>query len=391
MGLLGWIFPSLASDDQKVEKARRLIAEREFNEARWTLDGVNHPEADALRDAAMSGLVDLNLEAAVAAEAVGDRDLASEHMDLARDFGATHEQIRAWRRKARAAAPPPEPKPKPKPAPEPPPPEGDDPIWSLPPDDPRLRYAQLVEAWPEALQPRLLALGAEFASAALAIDEGGAAIAWDALSPYTARDPVVHYERARAALIMGQPGFAAGELKRFGERVGHTRIGAVHTAALLGQLQLQRGEVQDAFQVLDAAVAAAPEDVDLRFTRATALARQERWEEVEADTALVLRKSSRAMAAWRLLATARAARGDAPGAIAALETALNTCCSNPGKCGNQPLDVEAARMLARLYAEAGQQPGRVSELLADIRGARGGLGPEDEEIAKMSGSILVSA
>ena len=55
------------------------------------------------------------------------------------------------------------------------------------------------------------------------------------------------------------------------------------------------------------------------------------------------------------------------------------------------VDVDAARTLARLYAEAGEQPQRVSELLGEIGAAQGGLGPEDEAIAKMSGSILVPA
>ena len=60
----------MASDDEKLAKARRLIGEREFNEARWTLDGLNHPDAAALRAEAMNGLVELNLEAAVSAEAL---------------------------------------------------------------------------------------------------------------------------------------------------------------------------------------------------------------------------------------------------------------------------------------------------------------------------------
>lgn len=387
MGLLGWLFPSLASPDEKVAKARRLIEEREYNEARWVLDGVSHPDAAALRASAMNGLVELNLEAAVSAEALGDRELAAEHLDLAREFGATPEQMRSYRRKSRGVAPPPPPKPEPKA----PVIEGDDPIWSLPPDDPRLRYAQLVEAWPEALQPRLLALGADFASAALAIDEGGAVAAWEALAPYTATDPVAHYERARAALVMGRPALAAAELQRFGDRVGHVRIGATHTAALLGQLLLQGQQAGAALDVVDGAARGAPEDVELRFTRANVLAHLSRWPEVEADTTAVLRKSSRAMGAWRLLAQARIAQGNRAGAVAALETALNTCCSNPGKCGNQPLDVDAARTLARLYAEAGEQPQRVAELLGEIGAAQGGLGPEDEAIAKMSGSILVPA
>lgn len=387
MSLLGWIFPSLQSPDEKVARARRLIAEREFNEARWALEGVNHPEAGALRESANAGLVELNLEAAVSAEALGDRELAAEHLDLAREFGATPEQMRGYRRRSRSVAPPPPPKPKPAPAPEA---EGDDPIWSLPPDDPRLRYAQLVEGWPEALQPRLMALGAEFASAALAIDEGGAAAAWEILAPYTAQDPVACYERARAAMQMGRPGLAMGELRRFGETVGHTRIGAVHTASLLAQLLASSQQADAAFQVIDAAAGQSPDDLELRYTRASVLAHQGRWPEAEADASAVLRRSSRAMGAWRLLAQARVAQGNRAGATAALETALSTCCGNPGKCGNQALDIDAARLLARLYAEAGEQAGRVRELLGEIAAAQGGLGPEDEAIAKMSSSILAA-
>lgn len=387
MGLLGWLFPSLQSADEKVARARRLIGEREFNEARWVLDGVNHPDAAGLREAALAGLVELNLEAAVSAEALGDRELAAEHLELAREFGATPEQMRGYRRKSRGVAPPPPP---PKPKPPEPIIEGDDPIWSLPPDDPRLRYAQLVEAWPEALQPRLMALGAEFASIALSIDEGGAGVAWEALAPYTQRDPVACYERARAAMQMGRAGLAVGELRRFGDEVGHARIGAVHTAALLAQLLAQGRQTDTAFEVIDGATQKSPDDLELRYTRASVLAQQGRWSDAEADASAVLRRSSKAMGAWRLLAQARSAQGNRAGAVAALETALTTCCGNPGKCGNQPYDVDSARLLARMYAEAGEQPARVRELLGEIRAAQGGLGPEDEEIAKMSGSILAA-
>ena len=60
----------------------------------------------------------------------------------------------------------------PKPAPKPVPvaddqPAGDDPIWSLPPDDPRLRFALLIERYPEHLRARMLELGADFAAAAM--------------------------------------------------------------------------------------------------------------------------------------------------------------------------------------------------------------------------------
>lgn len=378
MGLFDWLFPG---PDAKIRKARALIEKREFNDARWLVEGLDHPQAGAVRDEALAGMIALNLDAAESALERGERDVAAEHLELARELGATPDQLRRVRR-VRAAAPPP------KPAPEPSPPpalEGDDPIWSLPPDDPRLRYAQLVESWPEPLQPRLLALGAEFASAALAIDEGGAEEAWEVLGRFTSQDPVAHYERARAALALGRSGHAAGELRRFGEKVGHTRVGNVHTAALLAQLLQAKGEGADALAVVDASLGESPTDMELRFARANALLGLDRFEDAETEAALVIRRAGKVMPAWRLLARARLGRGDRAGAIAALEGGLAAYCGSPGKCGNQALDVDAARMLARLYAEQGDQQGRVSQLLGDIGAAQGGLSPEDQDIARLAG------
>lgn len=377
MGLLDWLFPG---PDAKIKKARVMLERGEFNEARWLVDGLEHAEARNIRAAALEGMARLNLEAAAAAEALGDRALMDEHLELAREFGATPEQLRGVRRRAR----PPQ-KVKEQAPPPPPALEGDDPIWSLPPDDPRLRYAQLVEAWPDALQPRLLALGAEFAAAALAIDEGGAAAAWDALAPFPAKDGVAHYERARAALAMGRPGLAAAELRQFGEKVGHQRIGSVHTASLLAQLLAGAGEGERALEVVDGALAKATADVDLRFTRASTLVGLARWAEAEADATEVIRRAGKVMPAWRIVARSRVGLGDRLGATNALEAGLAACCGSPGKCGNQALDLDAARMLARLYAEDGRETGRVSQLLGEIAAAQGGVGPEEEEIARLAG------
>ena len=52
--------------------------------------------------------------------------------------------------------------------------------------------------------------------------------------------------------------------------------------------------------------------------------------------------------------------------MAVLEDGLNRCCSAPGKCGSQPLDLEAVRMLAALYLEDRIEPKRVEELLRDL-------------------------
>ncbi len=376
MGLFDWLFPG---PEAKVRKARALLERGEYNEARWVLEGLEHGEARALRDQALAGMVELNLRAAEGAASLGDRALMEEHMELAREFGATPEQLRSLRRRPREERRPPPP------PPEAPALEGDDPIWSLPPDDPRLRYAQIVESWPEALQPRLLALGADFAEACLAIEEGRAAESWERLAPYPARDPVAHFERARAALAMGRPGLAGAELQRLGERLGHLRVGNLHTAVLLSQILGQAGELDRALGVVDGALAATPTDVDLRFARANTLAGLGRWDEAEADASDVIRRAGKVMAAWRVVARARLGRGDRAGAAAALEGGLAACCSNPGKCGNQPLDLEATRMLARIYAEDGRETARVEELLGQLAEVQGGLEPEDEQIAALAG------
>lgn len=362
MGFFDWLRPS---PEARIRKARKRLETREYNEARHLVEGLESHDARAIREQALWGLVELNLEAAAAAGAMGDRELMAEHLDLARDFGASPEQLRAARREGRSVRAPA------RPTPSAPAPEGDDPVWSLPPDDPRLRYAQLVESWPEALQPRLLALGVDFASAVLAIDEGEPARAFEAIQPFVARDPVAHYERARAALAMGSPGLAVGELRQFGARVGHVRVGNVHTAGLLSQILGQQGDRPGALDVLEGALGVTPADVDLRFMRAGALAALERWDEAEADASEVIRRAGRVMPAWRIIATARVARGDRRGATDALEAGLAACCGNPGKCGNQLLDVEAAKMLARLYREDDREPGRVSELEAEITAAQG--------------------
>lgn len=362
MGWLDWLRPS---PETRILRARKRLEARDYNEARFLVEGLESHDARAVREAALQGLVELNLEAAAAAGAAGERELMNEHLDLAREFGASPEQIRSARREGRSV------RPAARSTPAAPAPEGDDPVWSLPPDDPRLRYAQLVEAWPEALQPRLLALGAEFASAVLAIDEGGAAAAFEAIGPFVARDPVAHYERARAALAMGSPGLAAGELRQFGARVGHVRVGNVHTASLLAQILGQQGDRAGALVILQEALAATPNDMDLRFMRASALAALERWEEAESDASEVIRRAGRVMPAWRIIANARVARGDRQGAANALEAGLAACCGHPGKCGNQALDVEAAGMLARLYREDEREPGRVAELEAQITAAKG--------------------
>ncbi len=184
MGFFGRLFGT--DPDSKIEKAKQMIALSEFHEARWILENLEHPETQDLMTRTMNGLIEANLEEGRARYSAGDKDGAEEHLALAREFGATHDQLRGARREGRASMPAPKPAaPKVEVAP-----AGDDPIWSLPPEDPRLRYALMMEAYPEALRERLLALGLGFAEAALLTENGKPEEAFKALQAYTAQDDV---------------------------------------------------------------------------------------------------------------------------------------------------------------------------------------------------------
>ena len=240
MSFLGKLFGT--DPDVKVDKAARLIAEAEFHEARWLLEGLDHPRADELMKTALSGLITANLDEARARYSSGDREGGEEHLTLAREFGATGEQLRSARRLGRESMP----KPKPKKTPADEGPIGNDPIWSLPPEDPRLRYALLVETYPEHLRERLLGLGPSFAESVLMTDSGKAQQAMKSLAEHVAQDDVARYERARAAIAAGELPAAASDLLQFGDSIGHQRIGSNHTAMMMVQVLSSLGRSEEA-------------------------------------------------------------------------------------------------------------------------------------------------
>ena len=219
MGFFSKLFRS--DPASKCARAEKLLQRGEYNEARWALDGVEGEPAEALRAQALAGLAHLNLDEARARMLSGDRQGAEELLALALDFGATPQQAQAVRAGARvelereraeaeakaaqlaAAAT-----------------EGDDPLWSLPPDDPRLRYAVLLEAWPEAVRERLVKLGGPYAQAVMQLEDGQAQVALGALLPFVDVEPAAGWDAARAALQVGQLEVAAVQLQKLREGVG---------------------------------------------------------------------------------------------------------------------------------------------------------------------------
>lgn len=380
MGFFGKLFGT--DPESKIAKAERLIGLNEFHEARWILEGLEHPRTDALMAQTMQGLVEANLEEGRARYSAGDREGAEEHLALAREFGATNDQLRTARRDGRANMPIPKPK-QPQLDTSP---QGDDPIWSLPPEDPRLRFALLIERYPENLRERMLALGVGFAEAVLLTENGNPVAALKALQPFTATDDVARLERAKAAIAADELPAAASELMTFGDTVGHQVIGASHTAVMLVQTLVRLGRAPEALECISPLVEATnspTEKIMLASAEAQLLFLVNRIDEADTKTTALLRESSRDMGLVKLLARIRTRKGNRINAMQILEDGLNRCCSAPGKCGSQPLDVEAVRMLAILYLEDNLEPKRVQELLADLKKHQKGTTWDDEYIAAL--------
>ena len=372
------------SDTARLERAQRFLERQRYNDVRMELDGVAGSQAGGLRDQALKALVQMNLEEARARFNSGDVEGAKEHVELAREFGATDTDVQAIRRLARelrqrqkviaekkaAEASRIEPM-------------GDDPIWRLPPDHPRLRYAVLVESYPEALRQRLVDLGEAFAAAVMLLEEGRPQEAFEGISPFIGEDPVARYERARAALASNNLPPAASDLATFGAEIGHQRIGTTHTASMLAGVLARLGRASEALVMLERELEKG-EELELSANRASLLEMLGQLDQAEDVTAVLLKKAPRQMGLYRQLARIREKRGDRVAAAETLEWGLNTCCSSPGKCGNQPLDIAAVRALTRLYLEDRARPDRTGELMDKL--ARHVEQPnwEDQYIAALS-------
>lgn len=83
MGLLRWLFPGPA---EKVAKARRLMADERFAEARLLVVDLDDEAARALVGEAEAALVRVNLERALQRCRAGDEAAVAGHLEVARQF-----------------------------------------------------------------------------------------------------------------------------------------------------------------------------------------------------------------------------------------------------------------------------------------------------------------
>ena len=350
------------TDGQKISRAKKYIDQGEFNNARMEIYGIENQEAKQILQQAHEGLASVNIQEAQARFNSGDFLGAQEHLELAKKFGASDEDIRNARKLGRQRKQEEE--------------EekrniqiqrnkieivGDDPVWSLPPDHPHVRFALKIREYPNTIQKKLIDLGSGFAEAALLLENGSYQLAYQQLTTFVEQEPAVRYERAKAALQLQQFELAIADLIIFGDEVGHCVIEGNHTAALLSQLLKITNRNEEALDVISNTdhpsallVRAEIQETRGNFTKAQEIIKN------------LLQKFPSDLTLIRRLAQLKIKNDERPEATQILESALHRCCS-PGKCGSQPFDVHAARILVQIYLEDRVDEQRSKELLKDIQ------------------------
>jgi tetratricopeptide (TPR) repeat protein len=390
MGILSWLFPS---HEDRMDKAEGLLRDQEFGQARLELMGLEGERAEGLRAQAHEGLKQANIREALGLAAAGRFEAAQEHIQLAQEFSETgdHElrgarrrlrEIRAEQREQAKAA---------RPSPQAAGPlgtnpalaggwqvpgeggampgavEGGDPIFSLPPSDPRVRYALLLEQYPEDLRSRFVALGADFATAVLAIEDGHGAHAVDVLAPFVDQDEAARFERARAASLADDHALVIQDLAAFAAAFGHRQVGQQHTVLMMANSLARQGDQAGALALIEAQLVEEPKSAPLLVNRALLLEAVGRFAEADELARQTVKTNSRQMVLYKLMARCRLRAGKRLEAMQALEAGLTTNCTS-GKCGSLPFDVEAGRQLAQLYLEDRLEPARAAELIGRIKG-----------------------
>ena len=363
---MGWFQRTfLNTPEARIERATLFLEESDFNNARLELEGLNDSRAQDMLNRALLGLVELNLKEAEARFSSGDDQGAMEHLRLAKKFGASKEHIKAiqqvgseFQRERRVEALEKMAK---KNKVEP---QGKDPIWSLPPDDPRLQYAIHLEGYPIPLRERLIPLGQEFAQAVLNIDQGNPKQSLEIISNFIEKEPAARYERARAALATGQFPMAMSDLMIFGEEIGHQEINNTHTGALLGQLFAQTGRGSEGIEQLNTIIS-KDSHPSLRVVRAQLLEHSGKLKPAEKEIQELLKDHPQSQPLIRQLAQIRMKLGNRISAANTLEAGFASCCAT-GSCSSQPPDIGSLRLLARIYLEDRVMPERVTDLLQKL-------------------------
>lgn len=383
MGIWSWFFPSI---EDRVARARKRMEAERWADARLEVLDLDHPGAAEVLATCERELARMNLEAAVSWCRAGEDERVHHHLEVAENFRNgdmddlfkdARRQMRAIRQertaeqeRAREA-------------------EqarliGADPLgltggpsWRDPtmPDDllaeaddeAAARLALIVEGYPSDLRVTVGDLGAPFARAILDFEDGRPDLALQGLLALSDDAPVVRFERARAAYLLGDPRATARELKAFAQMYGrHANLGRHHTGSFLAQCTAEAGDPAEALRVMRSVRVDEPEEGGPLY--AQLLEMNGRLEEAEKLLLHLIRKMPKTTSLYRMLARVQLARGERLKAMSVLEKALDVCACGTGTCGAAPPDPLVYRELATLYLEERQDTGRGLELAGQALG-----------------------
>lgn len=368
MGLWSWLFPG---PEDRIRSARAALAAGRPDHARLDVQGLEHPDAAGILVEAETALAKLNLEAAIMAGRAGDDVRAGECLELADSFhhGGLDEQFRATRaelreiRAGRDAA-------KAKAAQLAVPVDADDGTFDEEAEELAQRLALHFEGYPAPLRPDAARLGAPFAEAVLAAGGGDWPTAWTKLQALSDQEPLVAWERARAARELRDLPTAVAQLRRFAELAGgHHEVGGEHSAVWLASLLADQRDGQGALRVLrELSQSGAKVPPAASFLQARLLAAAGELPAAEQLLRGLVAAHPKEQVLYTTLARVRLQGGHRVEAMRALEASMEACCSSPGKCGDRPPDLETHRLLATLYLEDGLETGRALELAGTAAG-----------------------
>lgn len=377
------------SPEKRIERAKRALEADDPALARDELDGLDGPQVQALRSEAFDRLVTANLEAAVSWGEAGDEERVRIHLELANehhlggreaDFRDARRRLREIRERERAALEEKQRREEARlmrvdplrmgPA------SGqisipgvEDEVLGEDAEEARARLALVVESYPAKLRASVEDIGPEFARAVLDLEEGRPDLALQSLIVLPDDQPLVRWERARCAQLLGDPKASARELRAFANLAGgHQTIANTHSGVLLAQVLAESGDPHGGLRVLRDVRATEPQAGGVLFAQLLASV----GELAEADTVLrdLIKRYPLEATLYKLLAMVRVQGGERMAAMRALEQGLhqNHCAS--GTCSARPPDVESKRMLARLYLEDGLETQRALQLLdeAPVKG-----------------------
>ncbi|MCP3961867.1 MAG: hypothetical protein GY719_28835 [bacterium] len=266
--------------------------------------------------------------------------------------------------------------------------------WEPPPEadvepgtevDPDSHYMALVDMFRESAAELYTSLPAAFRRAYVDLNEGRPEKAMPVLDDLAdgAEDPVLHFERGRCRLMLGDAEGAVDDLETAWEAFGDEpldRVGELSVPGFWADAMLGLGRGRQVIERLGDLADPAADNPALSEIYGEALLAENRLDEARRFlTGAAIRYPSRPAFSHQL-AMALGRSGERAAAIDCLEASIAPSCASGG-CAKPPKHLPSIRFLASLYLDQGGHADRVHQLMTLVAQAlRGRLGGEDHSL-----------